>query len=130
MTKNFLLIAFFALILAPGCASQKEKILPVHDEVLIYPLSYDVTYLRTIEALEAIGDWELEETEKEKGTIQVRNINFSGLDDSDKRIAVIIVKRVSRNKTSVEFAPDSQQVIGGDDLLNQVARYLNRESNI
>jgi uncharacterized lipoprotein len=130
MTKKLFLIAFFAVIASAGCASQKEKILPVHDEVLIYPLPYDVTYLRTIEALESVDDWEMEETEKEKGTIRVRNINFSSFDDADKRIANFLVKRVGRNKTSVELAPESQRIVGGDDLLKKVASYLNRESNV
>ena len=126
MNKKALFIAFFAVMAAAGCASQKEKILPVHDEVLIYPLSYDVTYLRTIEALESVDSWELEETEKEKGSIRVRNINFSSFDDADKRIVDFMVKRVDRNKTSVELAPASQRVLGGIELLKKVAAYLNR----
>ncbi len=129
MNKKALFIDFFAVVAAAGCASQKEKILPVHDEVLIYPLSYDVTYLRTIEALESVDGWELEETEKEKGSIRVRNINFSSFDDADKRIVDFMVKRVDRNKTSVELAPASQRVLGGNELLKKVAAYLNRESN-
>ena len=109
-----------------GCAVDK-KILPAHDEVLIYQLPYDLAYLRTMEALESLPDWELEETEKEKGTIQVRNMNYSALFDADKRVAVFLVKRLGRNETSVEIAPQTQTVIGGDKLLERVAQYLSRE---
>ncbi|HLD56302.1 MAG TPA: hypothetical protein VJA00_01660, partial [Candidatus Omnitrophota bacterium] len=65
-----------------GCAVE-NKILPLHDEVLYVHAPYDVAYLRAIETLERVEGWELESTEKEKGIIVARNINFSSLVDAD-----------------------------------------------
>ena len=51
-----------------GC-NTVGKMLPPNDRVLVYPLPYDLTYLRTMEILDTTSDWQLEETDKEKGTI-------------------------------------------------------------
>ena len=125
--KNWSLMIMVAGLSLTGCLTTGEKIFPVHDEVLIYNLPYDLTYLRTLEALENVNDWELEETEKEKGIITVRNIAFSRLDDADKRSATVLIKRVSRNETSVTLAPQSQRVVGGDELLKRISQFLTRE---
>lgn len=121
---------FFVILLfvfgITGCAVQ-EAILPTHDEVLIYELPLDLTYLRTVEALENVPGWELEETEKEKGIIRVRNVDYSNLIDADKRLVTFWVQRVDRNRTSVQIAPESQHVIGGDELLERVSQYVTRE---
>ena len=109
-----------------GCAVGK-KILPVHDDVLIYPLAYDLVYLRTLDALQTLPEWELDLTEKEKGIISVRNVNYGQLGDADKRTAVFFIKRVDRDQTSIQLAPQSQQVSGGDKLLQRIAQYMSRE---
>lgn len=111
-----------------GCASQ-NKVLPLHDEVLQFQLPYDLAYLRTIEALERVEGWELQSTEKEKGLIVVRNINFSSVDDADKRNATFRLKRVGPRETSVQLAPHSQRVLGGETLLERISVYLDRELN-
>ena len=123
----------FLLFLVPflalnhfACAA-RPSFLPAHDEVLIYSLPFDLVYLRTLEALELDPDWDLEETEKEKGTIRVRNVNFTQFADQDKRTAVFLVKRISRGKTSVELAPESQRVLGTDRLLQLVSQHVSRE---
>ena len=109
-----------------GCASQK-KIPPAYEEVLVYPLPFDLVYLRTLEALENVQGWELQETEKEKGIIRVRNISYSRLDDSDKRTATILIKRMSRRETAVSLAPYSNQVLGGASLMKSISQYVSRE---
>ena len=111
-----------------GCAAGK-KIFPLHDEVLKVHLPYDLTYLRTEEALERIPGWELEMTEKEKGVIVVRNINYSTWDDADKRNATFWLKRIGPRETSIQLAPESQRVLGGGDLLEQITHYLDNELN-
>ena len=111
-----------------ACVSQ-NKVLPLHDEVLTFHLPYDLAYLPTVEALERVAGWELENTEKEKGLIIIRNINYSSPVDADKQSATFVVKRVGAKETSVELAPQSQRVLGGDQLLEQVSRYLDRELN-
>ena len=111
-----------------GCAA-KSKILPLHDEVLRFHLPYDLTYLRSTEALERVEGWELESTEKERGIIQVRNINYSSFDDADKRIATLWVKRIGPRETAVQLAPQSQTTLGGGELLERVSQYLDQELN-
>lgn len=119
----------FVLVLSllVGCAVG-PKVGPLHDETLIYPLAFDLTYLRTLEALQRVPGWELESTEKEKGLIRVRNINFSGLDDADKRNATFQLKRVDRKETSIQLIPQSQRVVGVGELLSEISKTLNKES--
>ena len=124
--KWSLAVLILGLGLMSGC-STSQKVFPVHDEVLSYKLPYDLTYLRALEALENVSGWELEETEKEKGYITVRNVAYSRFDDADKRRATFLLKRVAREETSIELAPQSQRVVGGDDLLKRISQYLSRE---
>jgi len=110
-----------------GCNTVGE-VLPPNDEVLIFKLPYDLTYLRTMEALDGKGYWQLEETDKEKGIISVRDTNYSRLDDSDLRVITFWVKRVDRGTTSVAIEPKSQKVFGGQKLLDAIGEVLGRES--
>jgi MFS superfamily sulfate permease-like transporter len=126
--KNIFAIVFilmFALGLA-ACNTVGE-VLPPNDQVLVYKLPYDLTYLRTLDALDSVGTWELEETDKERGLITVRDTNYSRLDDSDLRTVTFLVKRVDRETTSVSIDPDSQKVYGGKKLLDAVSEALGRE---
>lgn len=109
-----------------GCNTVGE-VLPPNDEVLVYPLPYDLTYLRTLEALESCPHWQIDETDKEKGMIRARDTNYSRLDDSDLRSIVFMVKRVDRRTTSVSIAPESQKVFGGAELMKAIASALARE---
>lgn len=110
-----------------GCSSPHKELAPSHDEVLRYSLAYDLAYLRTVEALENITGWELLETEKEKGIIRVYNHQMGRLDDPDSRMATILVKRVNRNETTIEFAPYSRRVAGGKEMFRIISEYLSRE---
>ncbi len=113
-------------VMIAGCGTA-QKVLPVHDEVLRYPLPYDLAYLRTMEAAERVPGWEIESTEKEKGVIVARNINYSSWADADKHSVTFWVKRIGPKETSVEIAPQSQHAIGADELLKTIDRYLGRE---
>ena len=126
--KN-ILVAVLVLMLGlsfVGCNTVGE-VLPPNDEVLVYKLPYDLTYLRTMEALNSVGTWELEETDKERGTLSVRDTNYSRLDDSDLRVIDFVVKRVDRGTTSVSIDPKSQKVFGGKKLLETIGEALGRE---
>lgn len=132
MIRKFIGITFsIVLSLAvTGCNSlskKAEEVLPTHDEVLYFNLSYDLTFLRTMEALESMSGWELVETEKEKGIIVVRNDDFEGFDDREKRFADFVVTRVDPRTTSVKLEKQSQHVIGGDDMLKAINKYVSRE---
>jgi len=123
--STIVLILVLGLSLA-GC-NTVGKVLAPNDQVLVYQLPYDLTYLRTMEALDDNGDWQLEETDKEKGVLSVRDTNYSRLDDSDLRVITFLVKRVDRGTTSVSIDPKSQKVFGGKKLLDAVGEALGRE---
>lgn len=123
--KKGLMAIFFGILFA-GCL-QHKPFLPVHDQVLVYDIPYDLVYLRVLEGLQSVPGWDLEATVKEAGLIRVRNINISTLEDSDKRTITFLVKRLESGKTSVELAPSSQQTLGGGDLIKAVAHELDRE---
>ena len=123
--SKFVLILILGLGLA-GCNTVGE-VLPPNDEVLVYKLPYDLTYLRTMETLNSAGNWQLEETDKEKGTLSVRDTNYSRLDDSDLRVITFVIKRVDRRTTSVSIDPESQKVFGGKKLLEAIGGALGRE---
>jgi MFS superfamily sulfate permease-like transporter len=129
MRMKFFSKCLFVLIFSAafaGCNSVGE-VLPPNDQVLVYKLPYDLTYLRTLEALNAVPNWQLEETDKERGLVSVRNMDYSRLDDSDRRAITFAVKRVDRETTSVSIDPDSQKVFGGKKLLDLVGEALGRE---
>ena len=121
------LILMIALAFGFSACNTVGKVLPPNDEVLVYQLPYDLTYLRTMEALDDHGSWQLEETDKEKGIISVRDTNYSNLDDADKRVITFQVKRVDRGTSSVSIVPDSQKVYGGAELLKAISSALGRE---
>lgn len=110
-----------------GC-NTVGKVLATNDEVLVYKLPYDLAYLRTMEAVDDKGDWQLEETDKERGLISVRDTNYSNLSDSDQRVINFVVKRVDRSTTSVSIDPKSQKVLGGKKLLESIGEALGREN--
>ena len=110
-----------------GCNSINDHVMPLHDEVLIYELPFDLTYLRTLEAVQRVPGWELEETDKEKGIIRTRNLEYARFDDADKRMVTLLLNRESRTQTSVRLAPESQRVIGGGEIMSMVASHVSRE---
>ena len=124
--KRGILIVLIGAMIMSGCAKDKKTI-PPYDEVLIYPVAYDLTYLRATEAIQNVPGWELETTEKEKGLIRVRNINFTSLDDADQRVIDIWLKPLAAKETSVQLAPESQRVEGGDTLMKSVSEYMKKE---
>jgi MFS superfamily sulfate permease-like transporter len=123
--SKFVLILILGLGLA-GCNTVGE-VLPPNDEVLVYKLPYDLTYLRTMDVLNTVENWQLEETDKERGMISVRDMNYSRLDDSDLRVINFVVKRVDRETTSISIDPKSQKVFGGKKLLEAIGGALGRE---
>ena len=120
------LFGFLYLGLA-GCNTPSSSVLPVHDEVLVYPLPMDLTFLRTMEAMTAHRDWQIDYTDKEKGLIFLRNLRYSSFADADLRTATLVLKRVGPRETSVELDKKSQSVRGGDEILDAVRQYLSRE---
>ena len=65
MTRSYASSAalFFVLLALSGCIHNQvsKAVLPAHDDVLVYELPFDLVYLRTLEALENVDNWELED---------------------------------------------------------------------
>lgn len=132
MTLKKVSLILFSLLLLAGCTTfsneQKNRLLPKHDEVLLYNLPYDLTYLRTLEALQINRDWELHSTEKEKGIIRVFNRSgYSRFGDEDKYEIIFLVKRITRDQTSVSIHPNDQRIPGGGKLLENVSSVLGQQ---
>lgn len=126
LVKHLVLLFAFSILLN-ACMGGKPPMIPPYDEVLVYELPFDLTYLRTLEALENIPGWELEETEKEKGIIVARNVRHTSLEDAEKRTATLFISRVNRGQTTVQLAPRSRWVIGGAALMKKISEYVGRE---
>lgn len=128
MKKNSIsfLAALFLLGSLQGCA-RVDAVRAVHDEVLVYRLPYDLAFLRTLEAVDEHPDWELGWTDKEKGIIFIRNLRYSSFSSADQRKATVILKRIHEDETSVELAPDSQSLIGIEEVLALIKESLSRE---
>jgi anthranilate phosphoribosyltransferase len=120
--QNILRILFFAIFCAnfSGCAVTKKDSCILRDAVFVYELPYDLTYLRTLDALNLQKGWVLWGTEKEKGIISVQNTEYTHLDDADMRKLTFLVKRVDREHTSLSLAPESQCVQTSGDVLDAV----------
>lgn len=122
-------VLIIAAVFSAGCAN-KKPLLPAHDEVLVYKLPYDLTYLRTIDALQSVQDWDLEITDKENGWIRVRNTNYSQFNDADTRVITFMITRLAVGQTSVEIRKEDQQVLGGGELMKAISRELSQEVSL
>ena len=124
MRKQFSLfiLGFMVLSLFNSCSSLKD--FPAYDQVLIYDRPYDYTFLKTIEALNTFPDWTLEETDKNKGLIVLRSVNYGHITDRDKWEARFIVKSLGRKQTSVALEPVSQRLAQGGELLKRIDRVM------
>ena len=124
MKKQFYPVAFsfILLVVLNGCSSLRD--FPAYDQVLTYNRPYDFTFLKTMEALNTFPDWILEETDKNKGLIVLRNINYGNVTDRDKWEARFIVKSLGRNQTSVALEPDSQHSVQGGELLKRIDQVM------
>ena len=127
-TFLFILFVFFVLPLGSGCSSFRD--FPKYDQVLIYDRPYDFTFLRTMEALNTVKGWTLEETDKEKGLIVLRNVEYGHLFDKDKWVARFIVKRLDRKKTSISLDPATQRISEGGVLLKRIDHFMSLSSAI
>lgn len=124
MKKNFhqAVLSFVVFAFLSSCSSLKD--FPSYDQVLIYERPYDFTYLKTLEALNTFPDWTLEETDKNKGLIVLRNVNYGHVSDRDKWEARFIVKSLGRKQTSVALEPDSQRLVQGGALLKRIDQVM------
>jgi len=138
LKKNRLvfMVLFIGLsFLLPGCVNEARKVsqttaktvFPSRDEVLIFNKAFDYTYLRVLDAILNTGDWTLYETDKREGMIKAVNQKwFDPFGPMDQRIATFRLRRLERNRTAVELDPDSQTIIGIDDLMLSIKQFMNR----
>jgi len=103
---------------------------PRYDQELIYNKPYDYTFLKTLEALNSVPGWTLEETDQVKGFIVLRNTQYGHLFDRDKWVVRFNVRRLERKKTSVQLAPDSQRNEKAADLLQRIQEEMELASSM
>lgn len=128
-TKSFLslfLAVFLTLII--GCSATKDY--PKFDQVLVYDHPFDYTYLKTLEALTTFPNWVLEETDKNKGLVVVRNTEYGHVFDHDKWTVRFNVVSLGRNKTSVSIDPLTQQNEKGGELLKRIDHVIMMASSV
>ncbi|GEM_PF-738759 len=106
-----------------GCAGSKKPV-QVYDEVLAFSLPFDLVYLRSMEAVQKHGNWDIERTDKEKGQIYIKNKRYSSYADADLRKGLLVVKRISAKETTVQIDPEFQSVVGGDEVLSLIKHYM------
>ena len=122
------LFLLFLAVIFSGCTSDgRPKLIEAHDEVITSPHPMDFTYLRTLEAVQALPDWELDRTDKEKGIMHIRNVRYSSFADADLRIATLQLKRVSPRKTTIQLTKETQSIVGGDEVLKAIKKQLGLE---
>ena len=119
--KAKILTCFFAVALFAGCVHQP---LVKHDQTLLYNRPFDYTYDEVIDAASSVHPWQLASTTRSMGEIVLLNEQYWDTLDTDKRTARILVKRVSRRQTSVQLAPESQNVIGVGEILKKIDQVL------
>jgi len=96
-----------------GCRTFDETV--IHDELFTYESAYDVAFLKVIDAVNKTPGWKLIGTHKEEGKVIAICDAFTR-DDS----VTILVKRVTRKKTSVELDPKSQSSRGAEEILKSI----------
>ena len=119
---SLVILTFLVVRLFNSCSSLRD--FPAYDQVLIYDRPYDYTYLKTMEALNTFPNWVLEETDKNKGLIVLRNVNYGHITDRDKWEARFIVKSLGRKQTSVALEPTSQRLVQGGELLKRIDQVM------
>lgn len=115
--QTLFLFAFLISVLG-GCAATKD--VPKYDQVLVYDEPFDYTFLKTMEALNTIKGWTLEETDKTKGVIILRNTEYGHIFDHDKWIVRFNLVSLGRKKTSISIDPASQHNVKGGELLDRI----------
>ncbi len=122
MKQSHSLFIIVLLLLFSGCAAAKNY--PKFDQVLVYDKPYDYTYLKTLEALNTFPEWTLEETDKNKGLIVLRNTEYGHVFDHDKWVVRFNVVSLGRKKTSISIDPVSQRNSKGGDLLKRIDQVM------
>lgn len=129
LNKSILIVLVMAG-LTTGCKTWHSEVkeVPPFERTLVFDRPFDVTYLKTLEALNTFPDWLLLQTNKEQGLIVLRNQQYGHVFDRDKGIARFIIRRVNRKQTSVELDPSSQEMGKGELLLEQIKQMVGRQA--
>ncbi len=126
--SSLFILSLVLVAVLSSCASVKEY--PKFDQVLVYEKPFDFTFLRTLEALNSVPGWALEETDKNKGFITLRNTEYGNLFDRDKWVVKFNVVSLGRKKTSVAIDPLSQRNVKGGDLLKRIDDFMKMSSSL
>ena len=109
-----MLLCVVMILPLSGCKVFRDSVV-IHDELFTYEVTYDKAFMMVMEAVNETSGWRLAGVDKRKGTISAYNNKFM----NDDRVT-ILVKNITRGKTSVELAPQSQSVDDVEVLLKQI----------
>lgn len=129
LNKSLLIVLMIAGLTA-GCKTWHSEVkeVPPFERTLVFDRPYDVTFLKTMEALNTFPDWLLQETNKEQGLIVLRNQQYGHVFDRDKGIARFMLRRVNRKQTSVTLDPSSQEMGKGEFLLDRIRQMVGKQA--
>ncbi len=114
LKKVAIILAVSLVLPLSGCKTFDDAVV-IHDELFTYDVTYDQAFMMVIEAVNGAKGWKLAGIDKRKGTVAAYNEKFM----SDDRV-VVLVKRITRGKTSVELDPDSQSIKGVEIILKAI----------
>ena len=105
------MIGLVALVLLAGCGIF-EKQPPIKYVAYTYEQPFDLVYLKTMDVVDIDNDWAFAYTAKERGVIELKNINYENWFGMDKQYVRLVVRHVSQTETSVEIDPTGSRCKG------------------
>ncbi len=119
----------FAAAVLTSCANQSgllpaDQISSRASQPIIVQRAYDVVFLSVFEVVDSLEAWNPEVTDKNEGTIRVKNIQFGKIGDADTRMLTIEIVRDSKTQTQIRLDQDSQRVIGASDVMDAIRSKL------
>ena len=124
---HHLVPALILSLCAVGCAGAEERL--SYDKVHVYERPFDFTFLKTIQAVNNFENWILEETDKEKGILVFRNIEYGHLFDRDKQVARFVISRVGSDKTSVMLDPTTRKFEEAPEMFERIDSFVGAGSS-
>jgi len=112
-----------------GCQQFKESIISgraVENRELVYSKPMDYTYLNALDAITAMPDWEIYETDKSIGMISALDNRYKEAFNPDDRVVTIWLTAAGRKKTSIKLAKASEGKLRAHEILDAIDMRMSR----
>ena len=130
MKSKFSVVFSFLFTLGLAACAGSSAYLPIAEipesnrQVIQVDKAYDFVYLAVFDATNGLSGWAPLKTLKDEGLILLKNTQFSRFNDADSRVISLRIRRDSSTKTSFFLEPESQRVIGADEVMNAIRKKL------